>query len=642
MKVNIRGASPSHNFELEIQSDWTIERFKTAIAAHIAQQGEPGEDPISIDRIRLIFMARVLDNARLISDTTIQEGSTVHMVIRQIDPSPMPPPPPQQPQQQQPQGFEQFQQFQQQIQIPQMDIANVFSALPGFLGGIVNVATNAVNPQQQQQQQQRPAQAAAAAAGAAQGGNQPAGDGSGVPQPQQVPAQGFQQIFVQQHQPHHQHHHHQHHQHMQHQQMMRQLQQLQQQQLQQQQLQQQQQPFVQGVHVHVHVNFSELDALPARLEQLRRQAPFVTEVRTHVAQPQQPVVPQSSPAAQPQRPAAPQQPQPAATPAASAAAPTSQPTPAVAAAATPSQAPAARATLEQLAAQAGIRDDSASEAPSSLLDVFSRSVMSNFDVAQLMTLVAGSWAPLERTREPAAQFIRGWATANGSPSLAGERSEGRRRFAASSARTLVQSLVENSDLYNLLRPRQRDGTNLFESLERWAYALLVDLTNAILDAGQGRAFTERNAYNCHVVQPADEVMRVVLNNALPGHLELVIVQAMIRIFLDTAVREQPQIGQHLASMGPMAINLGMTTLGHWLHEYQHVYRRGGVDDGVFRTAVPTFAPLARPAEPITAAATTVSTTVAAAPPVAAAAAGLSVDMDALLDEAIDESTTSPS
>jgi hypothetical protein len=626
MKINIRGASPSHNFEIEVERELTVERLKTAIAAHIAQQGQQGEESISVDRIRLIHMARVLDNARLISDTALQEGQTVHMVIRQVDLTP--PPPPQQQATQQP--FHNIDHHVQQIAIPQMgDLAGVFSALPGLLGGIVNVATNVVTPQQQQQHRATPGPATSPSA---DGQQLPVDPAATTGTPQQVP-QGFQQVFVHQQQlPHHHHHHHHHH----HQHVMR-LQQLHQQQLQQQlqqqfqQQQQQQQPFVQGVHVHVHVNFNELDALPARLEQLRRQAPFVTEVRTHVAPP--PVVqsPQPVAATQQQSPTAPPQ-------VARGAGAVPAATPAPAARQAPPTAPAAssgpRATLGQLATQAGIEDTSASEPPSSLIDVFSRSIMSNFDVAQLMTLIGGSWAPLERTRDPAAQYIRSWAASNGNPSLVGARSEGRQRFAASSARSLVQSLVENSLLYNLLGPRQRVGTNLFEALERWAYVMIGDLTTLILDGGQGRAFTDR--LRQLAVQHVGRLLHYSQQDYLrqgPADLDHII-QTMIRIFLDMAVREQPQVGQHIAAMGPMAVQIAMSTLGQWLQEYQMHFRRGGNDDAAFRTAVPTFAPL----QAATAAATPPSAPPAAIP----AAAAPVVDMDALLDEAIDESASTPS
>lgn len=595
MRINIRGASSAHNFEVDAEPEWTVLQLKEQIAERVRAAG--GEStPVATDRIRLIHMARVLENEKRLSETSIVEGQTVHMVLRQVDLPPSPGP------QQQSVGAA-------PTSVPQMDIVSqMLSSLPGIIGGVVQSATTAAAGAAPQ---------TAAAPSVSPGATTAAQSHGAPPQPAFV---------VHHHQQHHHHHHHHH------QMMMLQHQQLLQQQLRQQQQQQQQmaqlQPFVAGVHVHVHVNFSELDALPARLEQLRRQAPFVSGIQTHVLGGQeQTQSPQAPPQAGQQR-----------TTASAASASTTQQSaaqqpPPAQAHQQPHGSPAAaaagpRPTIAQLAAQAGIVDAGESEAPESLLDVFSRNIMSSFDVPQLMSLIGGSWMPIEKLRDPARQFIRTWSEQNGNVSLA-SGGEGRQRFAASSARSLIQSMVENHDVYSLLRPRQREGVNMFLALEQWAYVVMLEMTNHILDSGAGAAFT--GPLRVIIVRAVGRLFhyaqRELLRNG-PADLDHII-QNLIRILIATAAREQPALGQHLQAMGPMALGIAMNTLGQWHQEYQ-VRFRSESDDSVFTTSIPVFQPIMQRPQ--------------ASAEVAATRSGgpaATVDMDALLDEAMNEAGTPP-
>jgi len=243
-------------------------------------------------------------------------------------------------------------------------------------------------------------------------------------------------------------------------------------------------------------------------------------------------------------------------------------------------------------------------------------------VPDMMMLVGGQWQPLERIRTPVATHIRRAIALEDSSLTEAER---RTRFASRTAQAMVTAVADNRELYILLGTRQRPGVNAFAQLESFINYFTTQLVDIFLD--DSNQFVQR--LRVAVVRCVGMLLEHSQSNVFRTPHDLnAVVQTVVRIIMTQAQGAGGGAGwqQQLQALGPMAGNLAMNALGQWLGEYNARHRRD-TDGEHFTSEVRRFPPL---------------TTAASATPNNNATSSAAVDLDAMLDEAIDGPTAAGS
>jgi hypothetical protein len=299
-------------------------------------------------------------------------------------------------------------------------------------------------------------------------------------------------------------------------------------------------------HVHVHVTMDELEVLPARLSSFEqrmaaRQPP--QHVHVHVQQHDGPVNARGAANAAAARPN-PQTSQ-------------GQPVPGAVAAGEPR-----RTVLSDIARGTGLQVGPTGE-PHTLQDVLSEAVSNNLDMGEVMQMMQGDWSAVERTRPQLREFIMRRTGGNPTRQL-------REELVEESVIDIVEAFDRNQEVQAQVRQRARTGVAMQPLVRAFTRLALRDIVNLVVDgppAGTAYGVAFRNLVVRHVGHAMVYAERNVVRNGAAD------VDALLDVALAVVVREGTRQKPELAGLAGMASMMVLPALRNWKTEYTQRLRR---------------------------------------------------------------------